>query len=100
MNGIVICDHREKRQDRRLQNMHYKMMLDEEEYTSKFGNILEGVFIVPSHFSTGIQLADMVAGSVYRWFSKNDDRYYKQIYSRIRKSPSGKAEGYGIVKLH
>jgi len=100
MNGIVICDHRERKQDKRLQNMHYKMMHGKEEYTSNFENILEGVFIVPSHFSTGIQLADMVAGSIYRWFAKNDDRYYKQIYSRIRKSPNGKVEGYGIAKLH
>lgn len=100
MNGIVVCDHRERRQDKRLQNMHYKMMHGEEEFTSKFENILEGVFIVPSHFSTGIQLADMVAGSIYRWFTKNDDRYYRQIYNRIRTSPSGKVEGYGIVKLH
>jgi len=100
MNGIVVCDHRERRQDRRLQNMHYKMMHEQESHTSNFANILEGVFIVPSHFSTGIQLADMVAGSVYRWFASNDKRYYKQIASRVRTNPSGKAEGYGIVKLH
>jgi len=100
MNGIVVCDHRERRQDKRLQNMHYKMMHGQETHISNFENILEGVFIVPSHFSTGIQLADMVAGSIYRWFAKNDDRYYKQIYSRIRKSPNGKVEGYGIAKLH
>lgn len=99
MNGIVICDHRERRQDKRLQKMHFKMMHGDEAYTSSFGNILEGVFIVPSHFSTGIQLADMVAGGIYRRFTKNDDRYYNQIYSRIRRSPSGNVEGYGIVKL-
>ncbi len=100
MNGIAICDHRERRQDRRLQNMHYRMMLGQESHTSKFSNILEGVFIVPSHFSTGIQLADMVAGGVYRWFSKGDDRYFRQIRDRVRTSPKGKIEGYGIVTLH
>ncbi len=63
-------------------------------------NILEGVFIVPSHFSTGIQLADMVAGSVYRWFAHNDDRFYKQVSGRVRTSPDGTTSGYGIVKLH
>ncbi len=100
MNGIAICDHRERRQDTRLQDMHYRMMHGQEAHTSNFANILEGVFIVPSHFSTGIQFADMVAGSIYRWFAKNDDRYYRQISSRIRTSPSGKIDGYGIVKLH
>lgn len=100
MNGIVICDHRERRQDTRLQTMHYKMMHSEEDFTSRFGNILEGVFIVPSHFSTGIQLADMIAGGVYRWFGKEDDRFYRQFESRIRASSSGRVEGYGIVKLH
>lgn len=100
MNGIAICDHRERRQDKRLQDMHYKMMHGQEEHTSSFANILEGLFIVPSHFSTGIQLADMVAGSIYRWFAKNDDRFYSQIAGRIRTGPNGKVDGYGIVKLH
>jgi hypothetical protein len=100
MNGIAICDHRERKQDKRLQNMHYKMMHGQEQHISKFANILEGVFIVPSHYSTGIQLADMVAGGVYRWYAKNDDRFFNQFYQRIRKSPSGNIEGYGIVKIH
>jgi hypothetical protein len=100
MNGIVICDHRERKQDKRLQIMHYKMMHEQTEFTSSFSNILEGVFIVPSHFSTGIQLADMIAGGVYRWFAKNDDRFFRQFYTRIRKSPDGNIEGYGIVRIH
>lgn len=100
MNGIAICDHRERRQDKRLQDMHYKMMHGQESHTSSFANILEGLFIVPSHFSTGIQLADMVAGGVYRWFAKNDDRFYRQLIGRVRTNPNGEVEGYGIVKLH
>ncbi|MGH2271285.1 DUF3800 domain-containing protein [Anaerohalosphaeraceae bacterium U12dextr] len=100
MNGIVICDHRERRQDKRLQDLHYRMMHGQEAYTSHFDNILEGVFIVPSHFSTGIQLADMTAGGIYRWYSKKDDRFYKQIFDRIRTGPGNKIEGYGIVQLH
>lgn len=100
MNGIAICDNRQNRQDQRLQNMHYRMMHGQEEHTSKFGNILEGAFIVPSHFSTGIQLADMVAGGVYRWFAKNDDRFFRQIAARIRTNPDGRMDGYGIIKLH
>ncbi len=100
MNGIVVCDHRERRQDSRLQTLHYKMMHGEVYYTSNFANILEGVFIVPSHFSTGIQLADMVAGAIYRWFAKDDERFFNQIAERIRTGRNGKMEGYGIVKLH
>lgn len=100
MNGIVVCDHRERRQDSRLQTLHFKMMHGQEAYTSNFANILEGVFIVPSHYSTGIQLADMVAGGIYRWFAKNDDRFYQQIVERVRTNPAGKVEGYGVVRLH
>ena len=100
MNGVVICDHRDRRQDKRLQKMHYRMTHGQEIHTSNFANILEGVFIVPSHFSTGIQLADMVAGGIYRWFAKNDNRFYNQIAARIRKSSKGQVNGYGIVKLH
>jgi len=100
MNGIAICDHRERRQDTRLQGMHYRMMHGKEAHTSSFANILEGVFIVPSHFSTGIQLADMVAGGIYRWYAKGDDRFFGQFSKRIRRSPTGKMDGYGIVTIH
>ena len=100
MNGITICDHRERRQDARLQNMHYRMMHGQEEHTSSFANILEGLFIVPSHFSTGIQLADMVAGGIYRWFAKEDDRFFNQIKNSVRARSDGNIDGYGVVKLH
>ncbi len=80
--------------------MHYRMMHGQESHTSNFPNILEGVFIVPSHLSTGIQLADIVAGGIYRWFAKDDHRFYRQICERIRTGPAGQVEGYGIAKLH
>jgi len=100
MNGIAICDHRERRQDARMQSMHYKMMHGQEEHTSSFANILEGLFIVPSHFSTGIQLADMIAGGIYRWFAKGDTRFFEQIKNSIRIRPDGNIDGYGVVTLH
>jgi len=100
MNGIVVCDHRERRQDKRLQDMHDRMLHGQGKFTSSFASIVEGVFIVPSHFSTGIQLADMVAGSIYRRFAKGDDRFFNQIAGRIRTAPNGRTCGYGIVELH
>lgn len=49
--------------------------------------------------SVGLQLADMVAGSIWRKFERSDDRYYKLIESAVRRGPAGNADGYGIVKV-
>ena len=61
--------------------------------------VLEGIFIVPSHFSTEIQLADMVAGSIHRWFAHSNDRFYKQVSGRVRTNQNGKAQGATPTKL-
>jgi hypothetical protein len=99
MNGVAVCDHRERKQDKRLQDMHFKMTYGDMNYKSELNNIVEGLFIVPSHYSTGIQLADMVAGAVYRLYSKGDRTYYELIKPSIRKSPAGDVGGYGIVRF-
>ena len=60
---------------------------------------MESLFFLPSDISVGIQLADMVAGAVWRKFEKNDDRCYKMLEPSIRKSPSGQIDGFGIVRF-
>jgi hypothetical protein len=48
--------------------------------------------------SFGIQLADMVAGAVYRSLKK-DMRFFKMIEGSFRTSPTGRLDGYGLVKF-
>ncbi|MBN2063786.1 MAG: DUF3800 domain-containing protein [Sedimentisphaerales bacterium] len=99
ITGLVICDHRERSQDRRLRHLHHNMLENNRYFFSNYGNLIETVFFAPSELSLGIQLSDIVAGSFFRKIEKNDSRTYDIIKDCIRSSQSGKIDGYGIVKV-
>ena len=99
VRGIVVCDHRAPEDDKRLRELHGQLLGDAKSTTSNYGNLIEGLFIAPSHLSVGIQFADLVAGAVYRQYAKSDSRFFAQIEQVIRRSPAGKVEGFGIVKF-
>lgn len=99
LNGIVVCDHRGPKDDARLRELHHKLLNSDKGTISSYGNMVEGLFIAPSHLSVGIQFADMVAGAVFRVYKANDKRYAEQIKASFRTSPAGKVEGYGLVKF-
>ena len=99
-NGIIVCDHRGPRNDKGLQALHHKLLYDNDnpDHYSSYKNLIEGLFLAPSHWSVGIQLADMVAGAIYRKFHASDDRFFNLIESSFRKSPRGTIDGYGLIK--
>jgi hypothetical protein len=99
LSGIVVCDHRAPKQHQRLRELHHTMMQGSKPNISKYNNLIEGCFIAPSHLSVGIQFADMVAGAIYRSFQPGDRRFSDQIDASYRRSPTGKVEGYGLVKF-
>jgi hypothetical protein len=96
--GIVVGDHRGSGDDRRLRSHHEKLLHSAGGFTSKYDNLIEGLFLHPSNLSVGIQLADMVAGAVWRKFERKDDKYYKMLEPSLRASPRGAVEVYGVVK--
>jgi len=98
--GMVVCDHRGADDDRTLRAHHQKLIGNPQRlYTSRYNNFVETLFFAPSHLSTGIQLADIVAGSIWRKFEKDDSRCYDLLTRAIRKGPQGQVDGYGIVKV-
>jgi hypothetical protein len=99
LNGIVVCDHRGPKDDERLRELHHKLMVGQSGVISTYGNMVEGLFIAPSHLSVGIQFADMVAGAVFRAFKTDDKRFFNQILESFRTSPQGKVDGFGLVKF-
>jgi hypothetical protein len=99
INGIIICDHRNNHQDDRLRALHQKLVNSEGIFTSTYANLIEGLFVAPSHYSVGIQFADLVAGAVYRKYESNDERFYELIKPLIRASSTGRIEGFGIVRI-
>ncbi|MCA3750221.1 MAG: DUF3800 domain-containing protein [Phenylobacterium sp.] len=96
--GVVVGDHRGSGDDKRLRQHHEKLLHSSSEFTSKYENLVEGLFIHPSNLSVGIQLADMVAGAVWRKFEKNDERFYNLLEPSMRRRSTGEVEGFGLVK--
>ncbi len=99
VHGIVVCDNRGPKDDEKLRDLHATLMSGKADNISHYPNVIEGLFIAPSHLSVGIQFADLVAGAIFRRFKAQDERFYKQIAGSLRTSPSGSVEGYGIVKF-
>jgi len=98
-SGMVIADHRDKKQDHRLKSHHRKLLFSKSDVMSTYENLIEGLFLTESHGSVGIQFADMIAGAIGRSYNYDDNKFYDQIESAFRKSPQGKIAGYGLVKM-
>jgi uncharacterized protein DUF3800 len=96
--GIIVADHRGKQEDTRLRSHHQKLLYAKAEYISKYGNLIEGLFLQPSNLSVGIQFADLVAGAIWRKFERSDATWFDLLLPSIRKSTAGSIEGHGIVK--
>lgn len=97
--GIIVADHRGSKPDATFRRAHERLLRSKADFTSSYQNLVESLFFLPSDISVGIQLADMVAGAVWRKFEKNDDFCYKLLEPSIRKSPSGDVNGYGIIRF-
>jgi hypothetical protein len=96
--GIVVADHRGNQDDKRLRSHHQKLLHSTADYISKYRNLVEGLFLEPSNLSIGIQLADLVAGSVWRKFERGDNTWHDLIEPSIRRSPAGHVDGHGVIK--
>ncbi|TKW60893.1 MAG: DUF3800 domain-containing protein [Blastochloris viridis] len=94
--GMIVCDHRNKWEDNILRELHSRMLDGGPSFTS-CKNLIEGLFMAPSHLSVGIQFADLIAGGLSRHFNSKDDRYTSILKPSFRNSPDGKIEGYGLV---
>ncbi len=93
--GIVVQDQRLPGQDIKLRAFYRGLLTTGTRWT-RFPNILEGVFLTPSDYSTGIQIADFVAGACYaaHCSEKSDLKYFNVIRGKITGDPrSGKRHG-------
>lgn len=99
INGLIVCDNRNSREDSRLQQFHQRLVNGNGSFSSNYANIIEGLFIAPSHYSVGIQFADLVAGAIYRKVEANDSRFFDLISPIVRKGTTGQMEGYGLVRI-
>lgn len=82
VNGIVICDHMDKHHNSNIKMHHEKEIIAN---NNTYPNIIECLFLVDSHLSLGVQLADMVIGAYYRKITKGDESYYNKIKTIFEK---------------
>jgi hypothetical protein len=97
--GVVVADHRGKDDDARLRRYHQILVNAGSKNFSRISNLVESVFLTPSHLSMGIQLADMIAGAANRRYCSDDRRYSESIKPILRTNAQGKADGYGLLKI-
>lgn len=97
--GLLVCDARERRKDQRLVEAMNDLMMGGL-YVSSYDNIVEGLFMADSRLSTGVQLADIVGGAIWRKEARGDSTWYDVIEPRIRRNPkTGLIAGGGIVRI-
>lgn len=82
--GIVVQDQRHPNQDKRLRAFYRSLLTTGTRWT-RFPNVIEGVFLAPSDFSTGLQLADFIAGATYAAHcgEKLDMKHFNIIRGKI-----------------
>ncbi|MCB1434572.1 MAG: DUF3800 domain-containing protein [Alphaproteobacteria bacterium] len=98
-NGIIVADHRGRGDDEIMRMQHQRLVEQDHMFTSTYGNLIEGLFLTPSHLSVGVQLSDMVAGAIGRKFESGDETWYQEIVPSLRKSSAGKVDGFGIARF-
>lgn len=98
-HGLIVADHRGRDDDKTIRDQHQRLVEQEGAYTSSYLNMIEGLFLQPSHQSVGIQLADMIAGGIWRQWGANDARWIEILRPSFRKSSSGRIDGYGIARF-
>lgn len=96
--GVVVADHRGGHDDKLLRQVHQKLLHSKGEFISEYHNLIEGLFLEPSHLSVGIQLADLAAGAVWRKFERQDDTWFEKLLPSFRTDKNGNVDGYGLVK--
>ena len=98
-HGLIVADHRGRQQDEGFRRHHHRLINQEGFFTSDYPNLVETIFLTPSHHSVGIQLVDMVAGAIGRNFNSGDPKFFDQLVPAFRSGPSGCIDGYGLVKF-
>jgi hypothetical protein len=82
-----------------MRQQHERLVREAGQFKSTYTHLVEGLFLAPSHMSVGIQLADMVAGAVWRKFERGDDTFFNAIEPAFRRSREGQIDGFGLVKF-
>jgi hypothetical protein len=99
--GMIVIDSRFREQDSRLRRFFSDLQEEGTPYM-KLDRIVEGLFLGPSHYSIGLQCADLVVACTAAAERGGGDarRYLKQLLPRFAVHPaSGELDGVGIKRF-
>ncbi len=99
--GAVVVDSRFREDDHRLRRFFQDLQQDGTPYV-KLARIVEGLFLGPSHFSIGLQCADLVvAATAAAERGKPLGRgYLQRLLPRFERHPAtGELEGVGLKRF-
>jgi len=99
--GIIVVDSRFKEKDARLRRFFGDLTEEGTPYV-KLERIVEGLFLSPSHYSIGLQCADLVVAATVasqRGIGQGSG-FFKQLAGRFARHPvTGEVEGVGLKRF-
>ncbi len=99
--GLIVVDSRFREDDMRLRRFFGELTEAGTPYT-KLGRIVEGLFLGPSHYSVGLQCADLVVAATVaaeRGVGQGGG-YLRKLLPRFARHPaSGELEGVGLKRF-
>jgi hypothetical protein len=99
--GIIVVDSRFREEDARLRRFFGDLAEEGTPYV-KLGRIVEGLFLGPSHYSIGLQCADLVVAATAageRGVGQGSG-YFKKLLPRFARHPAtGELAGVGLKRF-
>jgi len=99
--GMIVVDSRHREHDSRLRRFFSDLQAEGTPYM-KLGRIVEGLFLGPSHYSIGLQCADLVVAATAaaeRGVGQGKG-YVRRLEPRFARHPStGAIDGVGLKRL-
>jgi len=99
--GLIVVDSRFREEDTRLRRFFGDLQEEGTPYM-KLGRIVEGLFLGPSHYSIGLQCADLVVAATLaaeRGIGLGGG-YFKELRSRFAVHPAtGELDGVGLKRF-
>lgn len=94
-----MLDSREKKHNERMYTLYRKAIENHRTNLKGFdGNEFSPTLnFVDSTFTFGVQLADFVAGALWRGVEQNDKTYSKRLKEKFPTTDSGKFIGYSYI---
>jgi len=99
--GMIVVDSRFREDDARLRRFFADLTKDGSPY-SRLNRIVEGLFLGPSHYSIGLQCADLICAITAAAERGNGQArgYLKTLLPRFATHPAtGELDGVGIKRF-